>query len=93
MNIMKTTNSEFNLNLIIEAKRDQKILFKISNELLGRNQKRILPNLDEHSYAYQIAKYFETKVSTIINYLPVNVLCYVFPPSSQIFDRFDKLIR
>ena len=64
--LIKTTKSNFNLNRIIEAKHDQKILFKISNELLGRNQKRILPNLDDHTYAYQLARYFETKVSTII---------------------------
>ena len=31
--LIKTTTSNFNLNRIIEAKHDQKILFKISNEL------------------------------------------------------------
>ena len=40
--LIKTTKSNVNLNRIIEAKHDQNILFKISNELLGRNQNRII---------------------------------------------------
>ena len=89
--LIKTHKYNLNLNRIIEAKHDQKILFKKSNELLGKNQKRILPNLDDHTCAYQLAKYFETKVSTIINSISVNVLYHVLPLQFLIDSRLHFL--
>ena len=70
--------SEYNANKIINAGHNLKILFEISNDLLGRTTNRILPNLNDdvcansfHNLHYFLLLHYN------LHYLYINFHYYI----------------
>ena len=85
--------SEYNAIKIINAGHNLKILFEISNDLLGRTTKRILPDLNDDVCANSFHNFFRLKLQTIIYSLPICTYSYQ-PLNSdiQIIDSFSPPI-
>ena len=82
--------SEYNANKIINAGHNLKILFEISNHILGRTTKRILPDLNDDVCANSFHNFFRLKLQTIIDSLPI--WNYSYQPLNsdiQIIDSFS----
>ena len=75
----KKKRSNYNLQSITDAGRDQKKLFKLANDLLGRNCKNQLPNNEtDLNCAQNFSSFFNSKINIIINSLPH---CFTTPHS------------
>ena len=68
--------SKYNANKIINAGHNLKILFEISNDLLGRTTKRIIPDLNDDVCANSFHNFFRLKLQTIIDSLPICTYSY-----------------
>ena len=68
--------SEYNANKIINAGHNLKILFEISNNLLGRINKRLLPDLNDDVCTNSFHNFFRLMLQTIIDSLPICTYSY-----------------
>ena len=77
--LLQKKRSNYNLQSITDAGRDQKRLFKLANDLLGRNCKNKLPNNEtDLNCAQNFSSFFNSKINIIINSLPH---CFTTPHS------------
>ena len=82
--------SEYNADKIINAGHNLKILFEISNDLLGRTTKRIFPDLNDDVCAHSLHNFFRLKLQTIIDSLPICTYSYQLLNSDiHIIDSFS----
>ena len=77
--LLQKKRSNYNLQSITDAYRDQKKLFKLANVLLGRHCKNKLPNNEtDLNCAQNFSSFFNSKINIIINSLPH---CFTTPHS------------
>ena len=81
--------SEYNSNKIINAGHNLKIPFEISNDLLGKTTKRILPDLNDDVCANSFHNFFRLNLQTIIDSLPI--CTYSYQPLNSDIQIIDSL--